>query len=136
MTATWTDRRAKPWVSSYPAGLCLGLLAILGAIGFVAPGRAQQAPDGGSHIKVSLVPESQMPAAGMPTSLAIVMEPQPSWHGYWRTPGDSGLAPKLTWTLPVGMKAGDPAYPVPGTLVVDGLMNHVYDKPYALLVRL
>ena len=34
------------------------------------------------------------------------------------------------------MKAGDPAYPVPGTLLLAGLMNHVYEKPYALLVPL
>lgn len=100
------------------------------------PTRAQPVPGGQSHIKVSLVPESQMPASGAATTIAITMDPQPGWHGYWRTPGDSGLAPKFSWTLPVGVKAGDAAYPVPGMLVVDGLMNYVYDKPYALLVRL
>src|SRR5262249_34294181 len=30
----------------------------------------------------------------------------------------------------------EPAYPVPTTLVIAGLINHVFDKPYALLVPL
>lgn len=115
---------------------CLALLAVLGTAGFAGGANAQPAPAGEPHINVSLVPESRTPAAGASTVLAIDMRPQPGWHGYWRTPGDAGLAPKLTWTLPAGMVAKDPAYPVPGRLVIDGLMNHVYDKPYALLVSL
>ena len=106
--------------------------------GDLTPAAAQQALPGsdGPHIASSLVPESLTPAAGARTTLAISMIPQPGWHGYWQTPGDSGFPLKATWTLPNGVKAGDPAYPVPGTLVIAGLMNHVYEKPYALLVSL
>jgi DsbC/DsbD-like thiol-disulfide interchange protein len=96
-----------------------------------------QAPGGGGpHILARIVPESDVPRPGARTTLAIAMTPQPGWHGYWRQPGDSGLAPKLAWTLPSALHAGEPAYPVPGTLVVAGLMNHVYEKPFALLVPL
>lgn len=104
-------------------------------VGLGSPAAAQGLPGGdGPHIATALVPESLTPAAGQRTTLALSMTPQPGWHGYWQTPGDSGFPLKATWTLPKGAKAGDPAYPVPGTLVIAGLMNHVYEKPYALLV--
>jgi DsbC/DsbD-like thiol-disulfide interchange protein len=88
------------------------------------------------HIAIDLVAESLMPAAGSRTTLAIAMRPQDGWHGYWQSPGDAGRPLKLAWTLPEGMRASDPAYPVPTALVIDGMMNHVYSKPYALLVAL
>lgn len=107
------------------------LSLVLALICWAAPAAAQE-----SHIKVSLVAESLTPAAGRATTIAVFMEPQPGWHGYWHTPGDTGLPPRLFWTLPDGVQAGEPAYPAPKMLVIAGLMNHVYDKPYALLVRL
>ena len=85
-------------------------------------------------IASSLVAESQTPASDSSVTLAIFMEPQGEWHGYWKEPGDAGLAPQLTWSLPDGVSAGEAAYPVPQTLLIDGLMNHVYEHPYALLV--
>ena len=97
---------------------------------------AAQLPPAEHHIAVSLVAESMSPAPGGRTTLAIVMKPQPGWHGYWRNPGDAGLPPKLTWSLPGGVNAGDPAYPTPKVLLITGIMNHVYDQPYALLVPL
>lgn len=94
-----------------------------------------QLPDYGEVlIASSLVAESQTPTSGSSVTLAIFMEPQGEWHGYWKEPGDAGLAPQLTWSLPEGVSAGEAAYPVPQTLLIDGLMNHVYEHPYALLV--
>lgn len=87
-------------------------------------------------IASSLVAESQTPAADSSTMLAIFMQPQGEWHGYWKEPGDAGLAPKLTWHLPDELSVGEASYPVPQSLLIDGLMNHVYAQPYALLVPL
>ncbi|USI72029.1 protein-disulfide reductase DsbD family protein [Sphingomonas morindae] len=111
--------------------LLLALLAALATAPLVA-----QAPGGGPHILTGLVPETDSPAAGTMVTLAVTMVPQPGWHGYWRQPGDAGLAPRFTWTVPPGVRADAPLYPVPGTLRVAGLMNHVYEKPFALLVPL
>ncbi len=108
----------------------LGLAALFGT-----PARAELG-GGAPHIVTALVPESATPAAGATTTLGIAMTPQPGWHGYWKTPGDSGLRTLFRWTLPSGVIAGEPLYPVPGTLVIAGLMNHVYEAPYALLVPL
>ena len=109
------------------------LMTLALVLGLTGPARAELA-GGAPHLTASLVAESSTPAAGKPTTLAILMTPQPGWHGYWRTPGDTGFPMKIDWTLPKGVTAGDPAYPVPTTLVIAGLMNHVFEKPYALLV--
>ncbi len=113
---------------------CIVTLALM--LGFCGPADAELSGGGPAHLTAKLVPESSMPAAGKPTMLAILMTPQPGWHGYWKTPGDTGFPMKIAWTLPKGVSAGDPAYPVPTTLVIAGLMNHVFEKPYALLVPL
>lgn len=62
------------------------------------------------------------------------MRPEPGWHGYWLNPGDAGLGMTLTGTLPRGYSAGELQYPVPDTLLIAGLMNHIYKGDYAVLV--
>jgi len=88
------------------------------------------------HIATHFIAETDWPAAGSLVSLAIRMTPEPGWHGYWKNPGDSGTEPSVKWTLPGGAAAGPLEYPVPGRLGVGGLMNYVYEGPYALLLKL
>ncbi|TPG13071.1 protein-disulfide reductase DsbD family protein [Sphingomonas oligophenolica] len=99
---------------------------------------AAQAPlDSGPHLAMRLVAESDVPRAGEPVMLAIETRPEPGWHGYWRNPGDAGLPSQFAWTLPKGAAmAGEVAWPVPTTLLIAGLMNYVYEAPYAPLVTL
>ena len=42
----------------------------------------------------------------------------------------------VQWQLPHGFSAGPLRYPVPTRLTVAGLMNYVYERDYAVLVRL
>ncbi len=86
-----------------------------------------------NHIAAELSAESDA-APGQTVTLAIRMRPEQSWHGYWSNPGDAGLGMTLKWALPAGASAGTPAYPVPETLSIAGLMNHVYEHEYAVLV--
>ncbi|QNA84413.1 thiol:disulfide interchange protein [Sphingomonas sp. So64.6b] len=98
-----------------------------------------QLPDpnaAGPHLAIKLVAESERPAAGSDVTLALDTRPQAGWHGYWLNPGDAGFPAKLDWTLPAGVTASAPAYPVPDTLLIAGLMNYVFEKPYAPLVTL
>ena len=88
-----------------------------------------------SHISAELIAESPG-FPGQTVTMAIHMRPEPGWHGYWSNPGDAGQGMTLDWTLPAGAKAGSPRYPVPETLLISGLMNHVYEHEYALLVSL
>lgn len=93
-----------------------------------APARAS-----GTNIVPTLLAEG--PAApGGTVTLAIDMQPKPGWHGYWQNPGDAGQGMTVNWDLPPDGKVGALAYPVPATLTIAGLMNHVFKREYALLV--
>jgi len=86
-------------------------------------------------IEPQLVAEGPAPA-GKEVELAIHMRPAKGWHGYWQNPGDAGLPMDVQWQLPAGFSAGPLRYPVPTRLTVAGLMNFVYERDYAVLVRL
>jgi DsbC/DsbD-like thiol-disulfide interchange protein/cytochrome c biogenesis protein CcdA len=106
----------------------LALLLAWALIAFAQPALA-------NHVAAELVPEA--PATpGKPVTLALHFTPEPGWHGYWSNPGDAGYGLDLKWHLPDGWKAGEPQYPVPQMLSIGGLMNHVYEAEYAVLVPL
>ncbi len=110
------------------SSLLLLLTAILCPFGLALPASAQT-----NHIRASIVAEGPVQSGGTVT-LALFMEPEPSWHGYWSNPGDAGYGLTLEWQLPPGFSAGTPQFPVPKTLLISGLMNHVYEQAYAVLV--
>ncbi len=111
----------------------LMVLAFFAAV-FAAPVQAQVGP--GPHIRHSIVAESAAPAPGSSVDVALVMVPDAGWHGYWKNGGDAGFGMQIEWTLPPGVSIGELNYPVPETLVIAGLMNHVYEHPYALIAPL
>ncbi|RIX27433.1 protein-disulfide reductase DsbD family protein [Sphingomonas edaphi] len=92
---------------------------------------AQAAPP--ARIDVSLHARSQQPAPGKSVMLALRMVPKPGWHGYWSNPGDSGLPPKVRWTLPTGVKIGPLQHPAPELLRVSGMTSFVHGGEHVLL---
>lgn len=86
------------------------------------------------HTRVELIARSLSPAPGLPLAAGIRLTPQPGWHTYWSNPGDAGSPPRATWSLAGGpVSASSLRFPVPGTLLVSGLMNYVYEGPSTLL---
>jgi DsbC/DsbD-like thiol-disulfide interchange protein len=61
---------------------------------------------------------------------------QPHWHTYWKNSGDSGLPTQLTWMLPVGVMAGDIAWPAPQKIRIGSLVNYGYEGTVLLAVPL
>ncbi|WP_082825991.1 protein-disulfide reductase DsbD family protein [Croceicoccus estronivorus] len=110
--------------------LSLVLLVLLFAVLLVHPVRAAE-----NHIQAELVANGTA-APGQTAELALHFRPAEGWHGYWTNPGDAGYGMTLDWDLPQGWTAGDPDYPVPHTLKIGSLMNHVYEGDYAVLVPL
>ncbi|MBA2636168.1 MAG: thiol:disulfide interchange protein, partial [Sphingomonas sp.] len=107
------------------------LLFLLALIGFASPAAAQSV----NAIQPELVAEGPAMPGGE-VDLAIVMHTRDGWHGYWQNPGDAGLPMEVKWQLPPGFEVGPLRYPVPSRLEIAGLMNYVYERDYALLVRL
>lgn len=105
------------------------MLALLALVALaLAPARAQ-AP----HIAAKLVAESSVPAPGGSTAIALTMAPEKGWHGYWSNGGDAGFGLEVEWNAPEGVTVEPFRYPVPDPLILFGMMNHVYEHPYALL---
>jgi len=86
-------------------------------------------------IQPELVAEGPVGPGGE-VELAIVMHTREGWHGYWQNPGDAGLPMKVEWKLPPGASLGPMRYPVPERLTIAGLMNYVYERDHAILLRL
>src|SRR3546814_13190449 len=80
-----------------------------------------------------LIAESAAPAPGETTTIALAMTPEKSWHGYWTNGGDAGFGLQVEWNAPEGVTVAPFRYPVPEALIIFGMMNHVYEHPYALL---
>lgn len=78
------------------------------------------------HLRSQLVAESASAVPGAPLRIGLLLEHDPEWHSYWRNPGDSGLATRLTLTLPEGVRAGEIAWPAPARFEVDDLVNFGY----------
>src|SRR5258708_6587856 len=51
------------------------------------------------------------------------------WHGYWRTPGDAGIAPQFDWTGSENILRHDVTWPAPHRLLVEDLQTSLYDPP-------
>ncbi len=119
-----------------PAAWVAFALALLVTLSLAMPAHAREreARYGDDNIAVELFADG-MPRAGEEWMLALQFTPSaPEWHGYWSNPGDAGLGMVVELDLPEGWVAGDALYPVPQTLLISGLMNHIYEGQYSVLI--
>src|SRR2546427_11199628 len=89
-----------------------------------------------SHAHVSFLLERGVVAPGGKFSGLVRFDIDPGWHIYWKNPGNSGMAPKLAWTLPQGVRAQDPLWPVPKKFGEPPVVNYGYEDGASLLVPL
>ncbi|WP_337661017.1 protein-disulfide reductase DsbD family protein [Erythrobacter sp. Alg231-14] len=116
----------------------LSALFLVGSVPSAAfedvPAADREVRYGDDNIAVQMFADG-MPRAGEEWMLALRFTPvAPEWHGYWSNPGDAGLGMVVSLDLPEGWVAGDALYPVPETLLISGLMNHIYEGQYAVLI--
>jgi DsbC/DsbD-like thiol-disulfide interchange protein/cytochrome c biogenesis protein CcdA len=114
------------------------MLALFATVMLTGAGRAQDVPDearyGDKNIAAALFADGS-PVAGGEWMLALRFAPKSEeWHGYWSNPGDAGQGMRLRLDLPDGWELGEPIYPVPQRLTISGLMNHIYEGTYVVLV--
>lgn len=75
-------------------------------------------------------------AEGTEVVAALRFRMEPGWHLYWKNPGDSGLPPEVTWTLPPGWTAGPLEHPVPEALPSPEGLDYGHSGSFTLLARL
>ena len=87
------------------------------------------------NVKARLVGETSAIAPGQSFWVALEFDIRDGWHTYWRNPGDSGQATKLTWQLPPGFTAGDIVWTTPHRFEIPPLVNYGYAKHAVHLVN-
>jgi suppressor for copper-sensitivity B len=73
---------------------------------------------------------------GDPVDAGLEFRYPPGWHGYWRTPGDAGIAPIFNWSKSMNVRDPSVSWPAPSRLVVSGLQNSIYQGRFILPVSL
>ena len=97
---------------------------------------AESTPVHSARATATLVSEIDTVAAGKPLRVALHLAMAPGWHTYWRNPGDAGIPPVLTFTLPPGVTAGPVAWPAPTRQHEGPLVTYGYDGNLLLPVAL
>lgn len=69
--------------------------------------------------KTALVPQSE-------TAFAVVLEQKNGWHTYWLMPGDAGYPTRFPFTLPEGLSASAPLFPLPERTDTQGIVSYAY----------
>ena len=111
------------------AGLVLALTALL------APAAQAAAVDTG-HLQAELIAQTPAIAPGQTIQVALRQGIDKGWHTYWRNPGDSGEATKITWTLPPGWTVGDFVWQAPQPYRIGPLVNYGYSDEVLLPMAL
>jgi thiol:disulfide interchange protein/DsbC/DsbD-like thiol-disulfide interchange protein len=88
------------------------------------------------NVKARLVSETDAIGPGQSIWVALELGIRDGWHTYWRNPGDSGQATKLSWTLPAALTAGDIVWTAPHRFEIAPLVNYGYAGHAMHLVKI
>ncbi|ATM95075.1 putative metal resistance protein [Yersinia frederiksenii] len=75
------------------------------------------------HAKVRIRAE---PSVGNETRMLLTVQLEKGWKTYWRSPGEGGIAPTITWTPP--LEAVKWYWPVPQRFDVSGISTQGYHE--------
>jgi suppressor for copper-sensitivity B len=91
---------------------------------------------GDTHVAVRLITATNSLGAASTVDAGLEFRLARGWHGYWRTPGDAGVAPVIDWSASGNVAHGEVAWPAPHRLVIDNLQNSIYENHVILPVKL
>ncbi len=91
---------------------------------------------GDAHAAVRLITGIDSLADDPTIKVGLEFRFAPGWHGYWRTPGDAGIAPVIDWSNSENIDGGAIFWPAPVRLVVEQLQTSVYLDQFVLPVML
>ncbi|MCO6438211.1 MAG: thioredoxin family protein [Phycisphaerae bacterium] len=82
--------------------------------------RAQTDQEDERHARIDLLASVAEVVPGEPFDLGLRFEINDHWHIYWINAGDSGLPPRVDWSMPSGFSVGELRFPVPKRHVSGG----------------
>jgi len=102
-------------------------------LGSVNPVFSQEVYQAHTHVRLVSEQDAVVPGGTFWVGLDLILDD--GWHVYWQNPGDSiGLAPKIKWQLPPGIRAGDIQWPYPKRLNLGPITSFGYEHEILLLV--
>ncbi len=120
------------------AGDARGTIILFLALSVMPPWHVQASPRvaRSGPAQAELVASQSSIRPGEPFTVGLRLAADPGWHTYWRNPGDSGLATRIVWDLPEGIRAAAPDWPVPQVFEDQGLTTYGYEGEVTLLFAL
>jgi DsbC/DsbD-like thiol-disulfide interchange protein len=88
------------------------------------------------YTQVKLRTNEESILAGMPFKIFLDFDLVEGWHTYTDPSGDAGLPVTITWTLPLGFKAGMIEWPPAETFNDGGFTTYGYSKKVSLPVTI
>ena len=68
-------------------------------------------------------------------SLGLALEYGDGWKGYWRSPGEVGLAPEIDWSSSTNLNTAEILWPAPERFEAFGIENFGYSKQVVMPIR-
>lgn len=87
-------------------------------------------------VSVEVIAEDASIQPGSSFWVALHFKLDPSWHIYWKNPGDSGAPISVLFDLPKGYKLQDIKWPTPHRFEVEGLVGLGYEEEVTLLAKI
>ena len=98
------------------------MLLVWFAVPVFAQPRSPLIGGGAKHVTATLAPTAER---GTTAQMLLMLDVTPGWHISWRNPGETGLATRLSWALPAGVRAGAELWPVPTVERTDVGVTHI-----------
>ena len=112
------------------------LTALLAVFFGLAPGLPAAPLFKDAQLTVDLIAEPKPMKPGQVFTVGLRFRPEPGWHIYWKNPGDSGMAPTVTWQLPEGYTAAPLQFPLPEKILAPPLVTYGYEMETLLLAEI
>lgn len=86
-------------------------------------------------VKASLISEEDSIQPGRPFWIGIRLAIDSHWHAYWKNPGDAGMAPNVSWSLPDGFEVSALQWPTPKRFMLNSTVGFGYEDELVLLAQ-
>jgi len=97
-----------------------------------APGAQRPKP----RVRARILADADAVRAGRDFLLGVLLQIEPTWHVYWKNPGDAGLATEVRFALPKGFSAQPLNWPIPVRFDQPGdIVGYGYEKAVLLWAR-
>lgn len=111
-------------------------MTCLFALALTLAATVQALPTRVGHLEVELVSPVRTVQPGQPFEVGLHFTLDDHWHLYWQNPGDAGLPPKMTWSLPDGFVVEPIRWPIPEKTITPPLASYGYSHELIVPLRI